>query len=80
MDVVSLSQLIPIPIFFPRKVFKPGKSAVPLHLASSWNCSPTSTEFSLEYMQNMTSLCDIHILLPLDETVSNLQFDPPARW
>lgn len=61
------------------QVFKPGKSAVPLHLASSWNCSPTSTEFSLEYMQNMSSLCDIHILLPLDETVSNLQFDPPAR-
>ncbi|XP_072260810.1 F-BAR domain only protein 1 isoform X1 [Pyxicephalus adspersus] len=61
------------------QVFKPAKSAVPLHLASSWNCSPTSTEFSLEYMQHMTSLCDIHILLPLDETVSNLQYDPPAR-
>ncbi|XP_069818427.1 F-BAR domain only protein 1-like isoform X2 [Dendropsophus ebraccatus] len=61
------------------QVFKPGISAAPLHLSSSWNCSPTSTEVSLEYKHNLSSLCDVHILLPLDETVSNLQFDPPAR-
>ncbi|XP_075681538.1 F-BAR domain only protein 1-like isoform X2 [Rhinoderma darwinii] len=61
------------------QVFKPGISAAPLQLSSSWNCSPTSTEFSLEYKPNLWSLCDVHILLPLDEPLSNLQFDPPAR-
>lgn len=61
------------------QVFKPGISAAPLHLSSSWNCSPTSTEFCLEYKPNLPSLCDMHILLPLDEPLSNLQFDPSAR-
>ncbi|XP_071966540.1 F-BAR domain only protein 1-like isoform X2 [Engystomops pustulosus] len=60
------------------QVFKPGTSAAPLHLSASWNCSPTSTEFSLEYKHNL-SLCDMHILLPLDEPLSNLQCDPTAR-
>ncbi|KAM9330636.1 F-BAR domain only protein 1 [Gastrophryne carolinensis] len=62
------------------QVLKPAGTSVPLQLASSWRCSPTSTEFSLDYRQNAASLCDMHILLPLDETVSNLQFDPPARF
>ncbi|XP_066460652.1 F-BAR domain only protein 1-like isoform X2 [Eleutherodactylus coqui] len=61
------------------QVFKPGISAAPLHLSSSWNCTATCTEFSLEYKHNLTSLCDMHILLPLDEPLSNLKFDPPAR-
>ncbi|XP_073516340.1 F-BAR domain only protein 1 isoform X3 [Phyllobates terribilis] len=61
------------------QVFKSGISAAPLHLSSAWNCCPTSTEFSLEYKHNLPSLCDMHILLPLDEPLSNLQFDPPAR-
>ncbi|XP_068090205.1 F-BAR domain only protein 1 isoform X1 [Hyperolius riggenbachi] len=61
------------------QVFKPGKCFAPLHLKSCWSCSPTSTEFTLDYRQNMASLCDMHILLPLDETVSSLQVDPPAR-
>ncbi|XP_075062850.1 F-BAR domain only protein 1 isoform X3 [Mixophyes fleayi] len=61
------------------QVFKPGIAAAPLYLSSSWNCSPTSTEFILEYKQNISSLNDLHILLPLDEPISNLQFDPPAR-
>ncbi|XP_056374063.1 F-BAR domain only protein 1 isoform X2 [Hyla sarda] len=60
------------------QVFKAGISAAPLQLSSSWNCTPTSTEISLEYKHNL-SLCDMHILLPLDEPLSNLQFDPPAR-
>ncbi|XP_040273420.1 F-BAR domain only protein 1-like isoform X2 [Bufo bufo] len=61
------------------QVFKPGISSAPLYLSSTWNCSPTSTEFSLEYKHSLASLCDMHILLPLDEPLSNLQFDPPAR-
>ncbi|XP_063770492.1 F-BAR domain only protein 1 isoform X2 [Pseudophryne corroboree] len=61
------------------QVFKPGIDVAPLHLSSSWKCSTTSTEFILEYKQNISSLGDVHILLPLDEPLSNLQFDPPAR-
>ncbi|KAM3937330.1 F-BAR domain only protein 1-like isoform 2-T3 [Leptodactylus fuscus] len=60
------------------QALKPGFSAAPLHLSCSWNCSPTSTEFRLEYKHTL-SLYDLHIVLPLDEPLSNLQFDPPAR-
>ncbi|KAM4809010.1 F-BAR domain only protein 1 [Rhinophrynus dorsalis] len=61
------------------QVFKPGISAAPLFLSSTWNCGPTSTEFCLEYRQNVASLCDLHIQLPVDQPLSNLQLDPPAR-
>ncbi|KAM8960473.1 F-BAR domain only protein 1 [Pelodytes ibericus] len=61
------------------QVFKPGLSAAPLHLSSSWVCGPSSTEIYLEYRQNMANLCDLHILLPLEEPLSNLQHEPTAR-
>ncbi|CAH2293239.1 F-BAR domain only 1 isoform X1 [Pelobates cultripes] len=61
------------------QVFKPGLSAAPLHLSSSWICGPSSTEFCLEYKHNGTDLCDLQIMLPLVEPLSNLRFDPPAR-
>ncbi|XP_053320381.1 F-BAR domain only protein 1 [Spea bombifrons] len=61
------------------QVFKAGVPAAPLQLSTSWICSPSSTEFSLEYKQNMADLCDLHFMLPLEEPLSNLQFDPPAR-
>uniref|UniRef100_A0A8C5PUT7 F-BAR domain only protein 1 n=1 Tax=Leptobrachium leishanense TaxID=445787 RepID=A0A8C5PUT7_9ANUR len=61
------------------QVFKPGLSAAPLHLSSSWICGPSSTEFSLEYRHNVANLCDLQIMLPLEEPLSNLQMDPPAR-
>ncbi|KAM4707607.1 F-BAR domain only protein 1 isoform 2-T3 [Discoglossus pictus] len=60
------------------QVFKPGLAAAPLHLSSSWSCAPSSTEFCLEYRPNVT-FCDLRFLLPLEEPLSNLQHDPPAR-
>ncbi|OCT59246.1 F-BAR domain only protein 1 isoform X2 [Xenopus laevis] len=61
------------------QVLKPGLSAAPLYLTSSWKCGPSSTDLCLEYRQNIAFLCDVQIVLPLDEPFSNLQSDPPAR-
>ncbi|OCU00791.1 F-BAR domain only protein 1 [Xenopus laevis] len=61
------------------QVLKPGLSAAPLYLKSSWKCGPSSTDLCLEYRQNIAFLCDVQIVLPLDEPFSKLQSDPPAR-
>ncbi|XP_073333340.1 SH3-containing GRB2-like protein 3-interacting protein 1 isoform X3 [Pagrus major] len=64
-----------------------GHQSVPLNLAVSWRCEPTSTDLRIDYKYNgeaMTSpmaLNNVQFLVPVDGGVSKLQAVlPPAAW
>ncbi|ELU05217.1 hypothetical protein CAPTEDRAFT_227171 [Capitella teleta] len=57
-------------------------TSVPLQLTSLWKCGPTETEFHLEYSLNSASstLSNVHVLLPMDREVIEIQGTPSAQW
>lgn len=64
-----------------------GLQSVPLNLAVSWRCEPTSTDLRIDYKYNgeaMTTpmaLNNVQFLIPVDGGVSKLQAVlPPAAW
>lgn len=64
-----------------------GLQSVPLNLAVSWRCEPTSTDLRIDYKYNgeaMTTpmaLNNVQFLVPVDGGVSKLQAVlPPATW
>uniref|UniRef100_A0A671VZD5 SH3GL interacting endocytic adaptor 1 n=1 Tax=Sparus aurata TaxID=8175 RepID=A0A671VZD5_SPAAU len=64
-----------------------GHQSVPLNLAVSWRCEPTSTDLRIDFKYNgeaMTSpmaLNNVQFLVPIDGGVSKLQAVlPPAAW
>ncbi|XP_066061527.1 F-BAR domain only protein 1 isoform X4 [Chamaea fasciata] len=63
-----------------------GPSSAPLKLCVRWECAPGSTRVSVEYGYNAAALAlpvplgNVHVLLPLEEPLSNLRPQPPASW
>uniref|UniRef100_A0A8C4P0L1 SH3-containing GRB2-like protein 3-interacting protein 1 n=1 Tax=Dicentrarchus labrax TaxID=13489 RepID=A0A8C4P0L1_DICLA len=64
-----------------------GLQSIPLNLAVSWRCEPTSTDLRIDYKYNgeaMTmpmALNNVQFLVPVDGGVSKLQAVlPPAAW
>ncbi|XP_027145815.1 SH3-containing GRB2-like protein 3-interacting protein 1 isoform X9 [Larimichthys crocea] len=64
-----------------------GLQSIPLNLAVSWRCEPTSTDLRIDYKYNgeaMTTpmaLNNVQFLVPVDGGVSKLQAVlPPAAW
>ncbi|NWR65488.1 FCHO2 protein, partial [Bucorvus abyssinicus] len=63
-----------------------GPGSAPLRLCVRWDCSPGATRVSVEYGYNAGALAlpvplaNVHVLLPVDEPVANLQLQPAASW
>lgn len=64
-----------------------GLQSIPLNLAVSWRCEPTSTDLRIDYKYNgeaMTTpmaLNNVQFLVSVDGGVSKLQaILPPAAW
>lgn len=51
-----------------------------------WDCAPGATRVSVEYGYNAGALAlpvplaNVHVLLPLDEPVTNVRLQPKASW
>lgn len=74
-------------IFLPVQVSAEGLQSIPLNLAVSWRCEPTSTDLRIDYKYNgeaMTTpmaLNNVQFLVSVDGGVSKLQAVlPPAAW
>ncbi|KAM4884215.1 F-BAR domain only protein 1 [Sylvia borin] len=63
-----------------------GPGSAPLRLCVRWECAPGATRVSVEYGYNAAALAlpvplgNVHVLLPLEEPLSNLRPQPPACW
>ncbi|XP_056368918.1 F-BAR domain only protein 1 isoform X2 [Oenanthe melanoleuca] len=63
-----------------------GPGSAPLRLCVRWDCSPGATRVSVEYGYNGAALAlpvplaNVHVLLPLEEPLSNLRLQPAASW
>lgn len=64
-----------------------GPQSVPLNLAVSWRCEPTSTDLRIDYKYNggamvtPMALNNVQFLVPVDGGVTKLQaILPPAAW
>lgn len=64
-----------------------GPQSVPLNLAVSWRCEPTSTDLRIDYKYNggamatPMALNNVQFLVPVDGGVTKLQAVlPPAAW
>ncbi|XP_069009287.1 SH3-containing GRB2-like protein 3-interacting protein 1 [Embiotoca jacksoni] len=64
-----------------------GLQSIPLNLAVSWRCEPTSTDLRIDYkyngeaMSTSMALNNVQFLVPVDGGVSKLQAVlPPAAW
>ncbi|XP_051495947.1 LOW QUALITY PROTEIN: F-BAR domain only protein 1 [Apus apus] len=63
-----------------------GPGAAPLRLSARWDCSPGATRVSVQYGYNAGALAlpvplaNVHVLLPMDEPVTNLRLQPTASW
>uniref|UniRef100_A0A8C9YPA6 SH3GL interacting endocytic adaptor 1 n=1 Tax=Sander lucioperca TaxID=283035 RepID=A0A8C9YPA6_SANLU len=64
-----------------------GLQSIPLNLAVSWRCEPTSTDLRIDYKYNgeaittPMALNNVQFLVPVDGGVSKLQAVlPPAAW
>ncbi|XP_040393705.1 LOW QUALITY PROTEIN: F-BAR domain only protein 1 [Cygnus olor] len=63
-----------------------GPSSAPLRLCVRWDCSPGATRVSVDYGYNAGALAlpvplaNVHVLLPLDEPVTNVRLQPAASW
>ncbi|NWI33173.1 FCHO2 protein, partial [Sula dactylatra] len=63
-----------------------GPGSAPLRLCVHWECSPDATRVSVEYSYNASALAlpvpltNVHVLLPVDEPVTNLRLQPTASW
>uniref|UniRef100_A0A8V5GLL3 Uncharacterized protein n=1 Tax=Melopsittacus undulatus TaxID=13146 RepID=A0A8V5GLL3_MELUD len=63
-----------------------GPSSAPLRLCVHWDCTPGTTRVSIEYGYNGAALAlpvplaNVHVLLPVDEPITNLRLQPGASW
>uniref|UniRef100_A0A8B9IY41 FCH and mu domain containing endocytic adaptor 1 n=1 Tax=Amazona collaria TaxID=241587 RepID=A0A8B9IY41_9PSIT len=63
-----------------------GPGSAPLRLCVHWDCAPGTTRVSIEYGYNGAALAlpvplaNVHILLPVDEPITNLRLQPGASW
>lgn len=64
-----------------------GPQSVPLNLAVSWRCEPTSTDLRIDYKYNGGAMAtpmvlnNVQFLIPVDGGVTKLQAVlPPAAW
>ncbi|XP_021407449.2 F-BAR domain only protein 1 [Lonchura striata] len=63
-----------------------GPSSAPLRLCVHWDCAPGATRVSVEYGYNAAALAlpvplgNVHVLLPVEEPLSNLRLQPAASW
>ncbi|NXT28188.1 FCHO1 protein, partial [Syrrhaptes paradoxus] len=63
-----------------------GPGAAPLRLGVRWDCAPGATRVSVEYGYNAGALAlpvplaNVHVLLPVDEPLTNLRLQPTASW
>lgn len=64
-----------------------GLQSIPLNLAVSWRCEPTSTDLRIDYKYNSEAITtpmalnNVQFLVPVDGGVSKLQAVlPPAAW
>ncbi|XP_053906558.1 F-BAR domain only protein 1 [Cuculus canorus] len=63
-----------------------GPGSAPLRLCVRWDCSPAATRVSVEYGYNANALAlpvplaNVHVLLPVEEPVTNLRLQPAASW
>ncbi|RMC00983.1 hypothetical protein DUI87_22670 [Hirundo rustica rustica] len=63
-----------------------GPGSAPLRLCVRWDCAPGATRVSVEYGYNAAALAlpvplgTVHVLLPLEEPLSNLRLQPAASW
>uniref|UniRef100_A0A8C5HRF0 MHD domain-containing protein n=1 Tax=Gouania willdenowi TaxID=441366 RepID=A0A8C5HRF0_GOUWI len=69
------------------QVSSQGLQSIPLNLAVSWRCEPTSTDLRIDYkyhgeaMSSLSALNNVQFLVPVDGGVSKLQAVlPPAAW
>lgn len=69
------------------QVSSDGPQSVPLNLAVSWRCEPTSTDLRIDYKYNggamatPMALNNVQFLVPVDGGVTKLQaILPPAAW
>lgn len=74
-------------IFNCAQVSCDGPQSVPLNLAVSWRCEPTSTDLRIDYKYNggamatAMALNNVQFLVPVDGGVTKLQAVlPPAAW
>ncbi|XP_071434031.1 F-BAR domain only protein 1 [Pithys albifrons albifrons] len=63
-----------------------GPGSAPLRLCVRWDCAPTATRVSVEYGYNAGALAlpvplaNVHVLLPVEEPLTNLRLQPAASW
>ncbi|XP_071583908.1 LOW QUALITY PROTEIN: F-BAR domain only protein 1 [Heliangelus exortis] len=63
-----------------------GPGAAPLRLCARWDCGPGTTRVTVRYGYNAGALAppvplaNVHVLLPVDEPLTNLRLQPPASW
>ncbi|XP_072775509.1 F-BAR domain only protein 1 isoform X2 [Taeniopygia guttata] len=63
-----------------------GPGSAPLRLCVRWDCAPGATRVSVEYGYNAAALAlpvplsNVHVLLPVEEPLSNLRLQPAASW
>lgn len=70
----------------PPQFSRLGPGSAPLRLCVRWDCSPGATRVSVEYGYNAgamalpVALANVHVLLPVDEPLTNLRLQPTASW
>ncbi|NWQ72336.1 FCHO1 protein, partial [Neopipo cinnamomea] len=63
-----------------------GPGSAPLRLCVRWDCAPGATRVSVDYGYNAGALAlpvplaNVHVLLPVEEPLTNLRLQPPASW
>uniref|UniRef100_A0A4W5RA59 F-BAR domain only protein 2 n=1 Tax=Hucho hucho TaxID=62062 RepID=A0A4W5RA59_9TELE len=68
------------------QVSSKGIASTPLNLAVYWKCDPATTDLRLDYHYNPESmlcpgpLSNVHVLVPVDGGVTNMQSLPNAIW
>ncbi|NWR40355.1 FCHO1 protein, partial [Tachuris rubrigastra] len=63
-----------------------GPGSAPLRLCVRWDCAPGATRVSVDYSYNAGALAlpvplaNVHVLLPVEEPLTNLRLQPVASW
>ncbi|XP_027586784.1 F-BAR domain only protein 1 isoform X1 [Pipra filicauda] len=63
-----------------------GPGSAPLRLCVRWDCAPGATRVSVDYGYNAGALAlpvplaNVHVLLPVEEPLTNLRLQPAASW
>ncbi|NWU87941.1 FCHO1 protein, partial [Onychorhynchus coronatus] len=63
-----------------------GPGSAPLRLCVRWDCAPGATRVTVDYGYNAGALAlpvplaNVHVLLPVEEPLTNLRLQPTASW